>query len=74
MFNDTFMFNAFQCAVSQNEQGCFTASLADPGCLSRILDPDFYPSRIHYPGSNNINKRRGEKLVVLPFFVAKMQN
>jgi hypothetical protein len=22
------------------------ASVADPGCLSRILDPDFYPSRI----------------------------
>jgi hypothetical protein len=24
-------------------------SVADPGCLSRILDPDFYPSRIPDP-------------------------
>ncbi len=24
---------------------------ADPGCLSRIPDPDFYPSRIPDPGS-----------------------
>jgi hypothetical protein len=26
-------------------------SVADPGCLSRIPDPDFYPSRIPEPGS-----------------------
>jgi hypothetical protein len=26
-------------------------SVADPGCLSRIQDPDFYPSRIPDPGS-----------------------
>jgi hypothetical protein len=26
-------------------------SVADPGCLSRIPDPDFYPSRILDPGS-----------------------
>ncbi len=46
-------------------------SVADPGCLSRISDPDFYPSRISdsgsripdpgsripYPGSNNSSKR-----------------
>jgi len=25
--------------------------VADPGCLSRIPDPDFYPSRIPDPGS-----------------------
>jgi hypothetical protein len=25
-------------------------SVADPGCLSRIPDPDFYPSRIPDPG------------------------
>jgi hypothetical protein len=24
-------------------------SVADPGCLSRITDPDFYPSRIPDP-------------------------
>ncbi len=28
-----------------------TVSVADPGCLSRIPDPDFYPSRILDPGS-----------------------
>ncbi len=27
------------------------ASVADPGCLSRIPDPDFYPSRIPDPAS-----------------------
>jgi hypothetical protein len=26
-----------------------SASVADPGCLSRIPDPDFYPSRIPDP-------------------------
>ncbi len=26
-------------------------SVADPGCLSQIPDPDFYPSRIPDPGS-----------------------
>ncbi len=34
-------------------------SVADPGCLSRIPDPDFYPSRISDPGSKNRNKREG---------------
>ncbi len=34
-----------------------TASVADPGSLSRIPDPDFYPSRISDPGSKNSNKR-----------------
>jgi hypothetical protein len=32
-------------------------SVADPGCLSRIPDPDFYPSRIR--GSKNSNDRQG---------------
>ncbi len=27
------------------------SSVPDPGCLSRIHDPDFYPSRIQDPGS-----------------------
>jgi hypothetical protein len=30
---------------------CMSSSVADPGCLSRIPDPDFYPSRILDPGS-----------------------
>jgi hypothetical protein len=48
------------------------SSVADPGCLSRIPDPDFYPSRISDPGSKNSNKREvKKKLVVIPFYVAK---
>ncbi len=39
------------------------ASVADPGCLSRILDPDFYPSRISDPGSKNSKKREGLKKI-----------
>jgi hypothetical protein len=34
-------------------------SVADPGCLSRIPNPDFYPSRISDPGSKNSKKREG---------------
>jgi hypothetical protein len=44
-------------------------SVADPGCLSRIPDPDFYPSRILDP--KTARKERGEKkLVVITFYVA----
>jgi hypothetical protein len=49
-------------------------SVADPGCLSRIPDPDFYPSRIpdsgsRIPDSKTAMKDRGEKkFVVIPFF------
>jgi hypothetical protein len=44
-------------------------SVADPGCLSRIPDPDFYPSRI--PDPKTATKERGEKkLDVIPFYVA----
>ncbi len=58
-------------------------SVADPGCLSRIPDPDFYPSRIPDPGSQipdlgsripdpkPATKERGEKKIfVKHFFVA----
>jgi hypothetical protein len=42
-------------------------SVADPGCLSRILI--FYPSRI--PDPKTASKERGEKkFVVIPFIVA----
>ncbi len=34
-------------------------SVADLGCLSRIPDPDFYPSRI--PDPKTAIKERGEK-------------
>jgi hypothetical protein len=57
-----------------------TPSVADLGCLSRIPDPDFYPSRIPDLGSripdlgSRIQKhqqQRGvKKNVVIPFYVA----
>jgi hypothetical protein len=44
-------------------------SVADPGCLSRIPDTDFYPSRIPDPKTGR--KERGEKKIsVKHFFVA----
>jgi hypothetical protein len=36
-------------------------SVADPGCSSRIPDPDFYPSRILDP--KTATKERGEKTI-----------
>jgi hypothetical protein len=38
-------------------------SVADPRCLSRIPDPDFYPSRI--PDPKTAIKERGEKNLML---------
>jgi hypothetical protein len=44
-------------------------SVADPGCLSWIPDPDFYPFRI--PDPKTATKERGEKkFVVITFYVA----
>ncbi len=45
-------------------------SVADPGCLSRIPDPDFYPSRIpglgsRIPDPKTATKERGEKNLLL---------
>jgi hypothetical protein len=40
-------------------------SVAGPGCLSRIPDPDFYPSRI--PDPKTATKERGEKINCLTF-------
>ncbi len=50
-----------------NSQIILLQSVTDPECLSRIQDAEFYPSRIPDPEANNSNKRRGKKLVVLPF-------
>ncbi len=49
-----------------------TDSVADPGCLSRIPDPDFYPSRIPDPKTAIKEREVEKKLVVIPvpFFVA----
>jgi hypothetical protein len=41
-------------------------SVADPGCLSRIPDPDFYPSLI--PDPKTAIKERGEKKLVFHTF------
>jgi hypothetical protein len=43
------------------------SSVADPGCLSRIPDPDFYPSRI--PDPKTAMKDRGEKNCCYTFFL-----
>jgi hypothetical protein len=65
--------------IQKNERYCFQTVrgiVADPGCLSRIPDPDFYPSRIPDPGSRipdpkTATKERGEKIfVVITFYVA----
>jgi hypothetical protein len=55
-----------------------TNSVADPGCLSRIPDLDFYPSRIPDLGSR-IQKQQQKrevkkKLDVKPFYVATKIN
>jgi hypothetical protein len=52
----------------------FGYSVADPGCLSRIPDPDFYPSRIPDLGSRildptTVTKERGEKKFVIILFL-----
>jgi hypothetical protein len=48
------------------------SSVADPGCLSRIPDPDFYPSRIPDPGSQipDPKERGAKKNFVIPFLIA----
>jgi hypothetical protein len=46
------------------------AVFADSGCLSRIPNPDIYPSRILDPGSNSSSKRgRGKKRKISSNFV-----
>jgi hypothetical protein len=54
------------------------SSVADPGCLSRIPDPDFYPSRIPDPGLDpgsripdpkTVTKEKGEKKFVIILFL-----
>jgi hypothetical protein len=54
-------------------EGTQERSVADPGCFSRIPDPDFYPSRIPDLGSDPktaTKDRGGKKFFVKPFFVA----
>ncbi len=54
-----------------NMQKC---NVADPGCLSRIPDPDFYPSRImdlgsRIPDPKTATKERGEKNLLSYLFL-----
>ncbi len=52
------------------------SSVADPGCLSRIPDPDFYPSRISHPGSRiqkHQLKRGVQQIVIILFCSHKFQ-
>jgi hypothetical protein len=46
-------------------------SVADPGCLSRTPDPDFYPSRITDPGSRiqKQQEKRGVKKICCHSFL-----
>ncbi len=49
----------------------YSTSVADPGCLSRIPDPDFYPSQISDPGSRiqkQVEKRGMKKNFCQTFF------
>jgi hypothetical protein len=49
--------------LSPDQEGQVLSSVADPGCLSRIPDPDFYPSRIQ----KQQQKRRVKKICCRTF-------
>jgi hypothetical protein len=51
------------CKKSCDAKTGLKTSVADPGCLSRVPDPDFYPSRIPDPGSRiqKQQQKRGVK-------------
>ncbi len=80
-YNCRYFIMTFRTQIHKKKFGkkCFCTlqgSVADPGCLCRIPDPDFYPSRIPDPGSRipdpkTGRKERGEKKIfVKHFFVA----
>jgi hypothetical protein len=50
------------CALSSGKY-CEHNSVADPGCLFRIPDPDFHPSRI--PDPKTATKERGDLMSYL---------
>jgi|694.fasta_scaffold117646_3 hypothetical protein len=53
---------------TDTEYGTLLIKLADPGWLSWIPDPDFYPFPIPDLGSNNSTKRgRGKTIFVVSF-------
>ena len=55
----------------QQQKSRGNISVADPGCLSRIPDPDFYPSRIPDLGSRiqKQQQKRGVKKKLLSYLV-----
>jgi hypothetical protein len=61
--------NAVRISGSERIISVFS-SVADPGCLSRIPDPDFYPSQIPDPKTAAKERSEEKKFVVIPFFVA----
>jgi hypothetical protein len=57
--------------IKNRKIGLITISVADPRCLSRIPDPDFYPSRI--PDPKTETKERGEKECVAHNFLCSQK-
>jgi hypothetical protein len=60
--------------LDRNSGEAVFLSVPDPGCLSRIPDPDFYPFRIPDPGSRipdpkTVTKDRGGKNVLSNLFL-----
>ncbi len=53
----------FNRPISPHMNVIVLGSVADPGCLSRIPDPDFFPSRIPDP------KKHGEVKKIIFFFL-----
>ncbi len=47
-------------------------SVADPGCLSRIPDPDFYPSQIPIPDLRSRIQKQVEKRGVKKYFLSNI--
>jgi hypothetical protein len=54
---------------NNNKKFLLLYSVADPGCLSRIPYPDFYPFRIPDSGSKNSNKREWWKKICCHTFL-----
>jgi hypothetical protein len=68
------LVHAFQEKLQNIDAYLSIDSVADPGCLSRIPDPNFYPSRIPDPGSRipdpkTATKERGEKKICCHTFL-----
>jgi hypothetical protein len=53
--------------LHRERRGHLLSSVADPGCLYRIPDPDFCPSRIRDP--KTATKERGEKNLLSYLFL-----